>query len=151
MSKEPAIKEVQTPVESQHVYESVGKAPTSRRTAKTKPETVPPTQTQQDSLAIALKQAQEDTRNAKASIVRDASKAIASEILNDIQNTTAVELITGLTNALTGERGAGTVLRGFLSTTTLSTYQPLDEVAKLETTEPIALQMFKEMNLLAAA
>lgn len=151
MSTQPVTKEAQTPAESPNAYDSVGKTPRNQRTVKSKAEEVEPTPKQQDSLTLAVQQAQEDTRNAKASIVRDASKAIAGEILNDIQNTTAVELIVGLTNALNGERGAGTVFRGFLSTTTMSTYQPLDEVAKLETTEPIALQMFQEMKLISAA
>lgn len=125
-------------------------APTKRTTRK-KIETVPPTEKQENSLTLAVQLAQENTRNAKAAIVRDASTAIAGEILQDIQNATAMELVVGLSKTLTGDLGAGTVLRGFLSTTTLSTFQPLDEVAKLEATQPIALQMFQEMKLIEAA
>ncbi len=148
MQTQPATKEVQTPADNQ-AYENVGKR--SQRTVKNKAETVKPTEKQENSLTLAVQLAQENTRNAKAAIVRDASTAIAGEILQDIQNATAMELVIGLSKTLTGDRGAGTVLRGFLSTTTLSTFQPLDEVAKLETTQPIALQMFQEMKLIEAA
>ena len=152
MSTQPVTPVVSAPEDKQSAYDNLGKTTTrSRRTAKNKAEEVEPTQPQQDSLTLAVQQAQENTRNAKASIVRDSSKAIAGEILQDIQNATAMELVVGISTTLTGDRGAGTVLRGFLSTTTLSTFQPLDEVAKLETTQPIALQMFQEMKLIEAA
>lgn len=151
MSTQPVTPVASTPEGSQSAYDNLGKAPKSQRTVRTKAEKVPPTEKQENSLTLAVQLAQEKTRNAKAAIVRDASTAIAGEILQDIQNATAMELVVGLSNTLTGERGAGTVLRGFLSTTTLSTFQPLDEVAKLETTQPIALQMFQEMKLIEAA
>ncbi len=150
MSKAQDTPVVPPPENSQNAYENLGKAPRSRRTVKTKVEEVEPTEAQQDSLTLAVQQAQESTRNAKAAIVRDTSRAIAGEILQDIQNATAMELIVGLSHTLTGDRGAGTVLRGFLSTTTTSTFQVLDEVEKLETTKPVALQMYQEMKLLTA-
>jgi hypothetical protein len=151
MSTQPATKEVQTPVESPNAYDNVGKVPKSQRTVKEKVEKVKPTEKQENSLTLAVQLAQQNTRNAKVAIVRDASSAIAGEILNDIQAATSMELVTRLSETLTGEYGARNVLRGFLSTTTTSTFQPLDEVAKLETTTPIALQMFQELNLLPAA
>lgn len=151
MSKAQDTSVASAPEESQSAYDNLGKTAKSQRTVRTKAEKVPPTEKQENSLTLAVQLAQEKTRNAKAAIVRDTSTAIAGEILQDIQNATAMELVVGLSQTLTGERGAGTVLRGFLSTTTLSTFQPLDEVAKLETTQPIALQMFQEMKLIEAA
>jgi hypothetical protein len=152
MSTQPVTPVASAPEEKQSAYDNLGKTTTkNQRTVKNKPDVVPPTAKQESSLTLAVQLAQEETRNAKAGIVRDTSKAIAGEILNDIQNATAMELVVGISKTLTGDRGAGTVLRGFLSTTTLSTFQACEEVAKLETTQPIALQMFQELNLLPAA
>ena len=147
MQTQPVTKEVQTPVDNQ-AYENVGRR--NQRTSRKKAETVKPTEAQQDALTLAVVKAQNETRAAKAAIVREASDTLATEILNDISATTSMALVTKLADTLNGEHGAGTVLRGFLSTTITSTYQPLDEIERLEQTQPILLEMFQEQKLLTA-
>ena len=144
MSKEPVTHEVQQP--ESNAYDAIGKSTSQRkRTQNTEPNP-----SQKSDLTLAVVKAQKETRAAKAAIVKETSNALATEILNDISATTSMALVTKLAETLNGDRGAGTVLRGFLSTTITSTFQPLDEIERLEQTQPILLEIFQEQKLLTA-
>lgn len=150
MQTQPVTKEVQTPVESPNAYDNVGRTPRSQRNARKKPETVEPTEPQQESIELQVANAQNATQQGLLKNAQANAKVLAEQSLKLTKNLTAFEIIKGTASIFEGEESVTEVTTAFLFGTSESGFQIADAVNNLKTAQPLLLQAIAPKQLTAA-